>query len=97
MTQPTLYPHEVVAKWIETIPVVTICLTTLISGATILLFSIVIKNILIQPDMNSAYYSQQVTAPMVSVNTPIPIIVGCVFIMIGMYFSFNLLSRGELV
>ena len=94
---PTLYPHEVVIGWFEKISGITVCITTLITGVTILLCSIVIKNILIQPDMNSAYYSQQVTAPMVSVSTPIPLIIGILFISIGCYFAFNLMSRGELV
>jgi hypothetical protein len=93
---PTLYPHESIIKWFKDFSCILPIITVLVTGVTIITCYVITNAINSVPPLGS-YYSQQVTAPMVSVSTPIPIIVGCVFIMIGMYFTFNMLSRGELI
>jgi hypothetical protein len=91
----TLYPHQVVLKWFKDIPVITLCIAALMTGAVIILCTLVVENILMQPDINDvhcAYSSQQI----ISVS-PLPFILALIIITVGVLFTFNLLSRGRLL
>jgi len=94
MTTETLYPHEVVAKWLKGFPYILLTITVLIAGATILTGYTVASAINSAPPLGSTLIQPDAV---LSCSSPSMMIVGSLVVVVGMCFAFNMLSRGELL
>ena len=93
---PTLYPHESIIKWFKDFSYILPIITILVTGVTIIACYAIVNAINSVPPLGSNLMQSNV-GYVTSCSSPLPVIFGSLLILLGMYFTFNMLSHGELI